>query len=75
VVGSMVKLSHYGYRFRCAHGCLHHQGEALALKCGHHLRTHLLPYDYPDFSLSGGAGVAVLPALGPVDTVSQIVQP
>jgi hypothetical protein len=35
-------------------------GEKLALKRYQHLFTHLLPYDYPDLTLSGGAGVAVL---------------
>jgi hypothetical protein len=35
-------------------------GEALALIRHHYLFTHLLPYDYPDFTLSGGAGGAVL---------------
>jgi hypothetical protein len=35
-------------------------GEKLALKRHHRLFIHLLPYDYPDFTLSGGAGVAVL---------------
>jgi hypothetical protein len=35
-------------------------GEKLALKRHHRLFTHLLPYDYPDLTLSGGAGVAVL---------------
>ena len=39
---------------------LHHQGEALALVRHHRLFTHLLPYDYPDLTLSGEAGVAVL---------------
>ena len=56
----MVKPSHYGYRFWCANGAFHHQSEVLALKRHHYLFTHLLPYDYPDFTLSGGAGVAVL---------------
>jgi hypothetical protein len=42
------------------HGCLHHRGEKLALKRHQYLFTHLLPYDYPDLTLSGGAGVAVL---------------
>jgi hypothetical protein len=32
----------------------------LALIRHHRLFTHLLPYDYPDLILSGGAGVAVL---------------
>jgi hypothetical protein len=35
-------------------------GEALTLKRHHRLFTHLLPYDYPDFTLSSGEGVAVL---------------
>jgi hypothetical protein len=39
---------------------LHHRGEKLALTRHHYLFTHLLPYDYPDLTLSGGAGVAVL---------------
>jgi hypothetical protein len=38
----------------------HHQSEALALIRHYRLFTHLLPYDYPDLTLSGGAGVAVL---------------
>ena len=33
---------------------------ALALIRHQYLFTHLLPYDYPDLTLSGGAGVAVL---------------
>ena len=34
----------HGYRvWRDARGCFYRQGEALALKCGRHLRTHLLP--------------------------------
>jgi hypothetical protein len=41
--------------WRDARDRFYHQGEALALKCGHHLRTHLLPYDYPDLTLSGGS--------------------
>jgi len=32
----------------------------LALKGYHDLYTNLPPYDYPDLTLSGGAGVAVL---------------
>ena len=57
----MVKPPRHGYRlWRDMHGCLHHQGEKLARKRHHRLLTHLLPYDYPDFTLSGGAGVAVL---------------
>ena len=47
-------------RYQDRHGCLHHRSEALALKRHHYLFTHLLPYDYPDLTLSGGAGVAVL---------------
>jgi hypothetical protein len=34
-------------------------GEKLALKRHHYLFTHP-SYNYPDFTLSGGAGVAVL---------------
>jgi hypothetical protein len=57
----MVKPPHHGYRlYQYMHGCLHHRGEALVLKRHHRLFTHLLPYDYPDLVLSGGAGVAVL---------------
>jgi hypothetical protein len=41
-------------------GRFHHQREKLALIRHHRLFTHLLPYDYPDLVLSGGAGVAVL---------------
>jgi hypothetical protein len=60
-VSPMVKPPHHGYRlWRDMHGCLHHQGEALALKRHHRLFTHLLSYDYPDLTLSGEAGVAVL---------------
>jgi hypothetical protein len=60
-VGYMVKPPHHGYRlWQDAHGRFHHQGEALALQRHHYLFTHLLPYDYPDLTLSGGAGVAVL---------------
>jgi hypothetical protein len=57
----MVKPPHHGYRlYQDMHGRFHHQGEKLALKHHHYLFTHLLPYDYPDLVLSGGAGVAVL---------------
>ena len=60
-VGYMVKPPRHGYcLWQDRHDCLHHQGEKLALKCHHYLFTHLLPYDYPDLTLSGGAGVAVL---------------
>jgi hypothetical protein len=37
-----------------------YQSEELALKRHQRLFTHLLPYDYPDLTLSGGAGVVVL---------------
>ena len=59
-VGYLVKPPHHSYCLWCAHGRLHHRGEALALKYHHYLFAHLLPYDYPDFTLSGRAGVAVL---------------
>jgi hypothetical protein len=59
-VGYMVKPPRHGYCLWRAHGCLHHPGEALALVRHHRLFTHLLPYDYPDLTLSGGEGLAVL---------------
>ena len=60
-VGYPVKPPRHGYRlYQDRHGCLHHRGEKLALKRHHYLFTHLLAYDYPDLTLSGGAGVAVL---------------
>jgi hypothetical protein len=60
-VGYMVKPPHHGYRlYQDMYGCLHHRGETLALIRHHRLFTHLLPYDYPDLTLSGGAGVALL---------------
>ena len=60
-VGYMVKPPHHGYcLWQDQSGRFHHRGEKLALKRHHRLFTHLLPYDYPDLVLSGGAGVAVL---------------
>ena len=60
-VGYMVKPPHHGYcLYQDRFGRFHHRGEKLALKRHHRLFTHLLPYDYPDLALSGGAGVAVL---------------
>jgi hypothetical protein len=60
-VGYMVKPPHHGYRlYQDRSGRFHHQREKLALIRHHRLFTHLLPYDYPDLTLSGGAGVAVL---------------
>ena len=59
-VGYLVKPPHHGYLWQDRSGCFHHRGEALVLKRHHRLFTHLLPYDYPDFNLPGGAGVAVL---------------
>jgi hypothetical protein len=53
-VGYLVKPPHHSYCLWCAHGRLHHRGEALALKYHHYLFAHLLPYDYPDFTLSVG---------------------
>jgi hypothetical protein len=59
-VSSMVKLSHHCYRFWCANGAFHHHNAAMALKGYHYLWTNPPPYDYPDLTLSGGAGAAVL---------------
>jgi hypothetical protein len=60
-VGYLVKPPHHGYSvWQDQSGRFHHRGEALVLKRHQCLFTHLLPYDYPDFTLSGGAGVAVL---------------
>ena len=60
-VGCMVKPPHHGYcLYQDRSGCLHHRGEKLALKRHYRLFTHLLPYDSPDLTLSGGEGVAVL---------------
>jgi hypothetical protein len=51
----------HGYRLEGdRYGRFHHHGEKLALKCDLYSFTHLLPYDYPDLTLFGGAGVAVL---------------
>jgi hypothetical protein len=59
-VGYMVKPPHHGYcLWRDRYGRFHHQREELTLKRHHYLFTHR-PYDYPDFTLSGGAGAAVL---------------
>jgi hypothetical protein len=56
----LVNPSHHGYRFWCANKGFYHQNAILALKGCHHLFTHLLPYDYPELTLSGGESVAVL---------------
>ena len=58
-VDYLVKPPHHGYCLWRVHGCLHHRGEKLALKRHHRLFTHP-SYNYPDFTLSGGEGVAVL---------------
>jgi hypothetical protein len=58
----MVKPPYYGYLvWREMRGRLHYRGKALPLKRHHRLFTHP-PNDYPDLTLSGGAGVAVLRA-------------
>jgi hypothetical protein len=57
-VGYLVKPPHHGYSvWQDRSGRFHHRGEALVLKRHHRLFTHLLPYDYPDLTLSwGGRG-------------------
>jgi hypothetical protein len=60
-VGYMVKPPYHGYSvWQDRSGRFHHRGEKLALKRHYRLFTHLLPYDYPDLTLSGEEGVAVL---------------
>jgi hypothetical protein len=59
--GYMVKPPHHGFRlYQDPGGSFHDKGEALTLKWHHYLFNRLLPYDYPNSTLFGGEGVAVL---------------
>jgi hypothetical protein len=56
----MVQLAHTVTAFGGMHRAAVISGKPAEFTHYHYLFTYLLPYDYPDLTLSGGAGMAVL---------------